>query len=102
MTNLRNGCAHLLLSHNRSSYVLIGKQVSAGAWSPYDVKDIAFNARDVNNVLTSVAKLFRKLPIIRDVASERDVSHTVGKLLKFPVRRCKFLRLNLREIAATR
>ena len=25
-------------------------QVSAGAWSPYDVKDIAFNARDVNNV----------------------------------------------------
>ena len=25
-------------------------QVSADAWSPYDVKDIAFNARDVNNV----------------------------------------------------
>ena len=53
-------------------------------------------------LLTSIRKLFRKLPIIRDVASDRDESHTVGKLLKFPVRRCKFLRLNLREIAATR
>ena len=31
---------------SRAIYV----QVSAGAWSPYDVKDIAFNARDVNNV----------------------------------------------------
>ena len=26
------------------------RQVSAGAWSPYDVKYIAFNGRDVNNV----------------------------------------------------
>ena len=30
--------------------LLQAKQVSADAWSPYDVKDIAFNARDVNNV----------------------------------------------------
>ena len=53
-------------------------------------------------VLTSIRKVVGKSFVISDIASDRDVSHTVGKLLKFPVRPCKFFSLNLREIAATR
>ena len=53
-------------------------------------------------LLTSVSKVMILSFVIRVVASYRGMLDVAGKLLKFPVRRCKFLSLNVREIAATR
>ena len=57
---------------------------------------------DVIVLLTSIRKVMALSFVIRVVASYRGMLDVAGKLLKFPVRRCKFLSLNVREIAATR
>ena len=50
---------------------------------------IVYNTKEFK-ILTSVRTETGKRPIVLDIASDQDVSHTVGKLLKFPIRQRKF------------
>ena len=49
-------------------------------------------------VLNSVSKVMALSFVIRVVASYRGMLYIAGKLLKFPVRRCKFPGVDLRDI----